>query len=59
MLDCPGVLAKLVSAFTGFSPAIMVARSCWNCSSAIAPDCLVPHEYDIGEGILVLALDFC
>ena len=58
MLDCPGVLANVAASLNGFSPAIIVASSCWNWSSVMATDCLVPLEDAIGERILVLALDF-
>ena len=59
MVACPGVLAKVVAGLTGFSPVVIIARSFWNWSSVMAPDCLVPLEDAIGEGVLVLAIDFC
>ena len=59
MLTFPGDIAKVTASLTGFSPAVMVSRSCWNWSLVTNPDCLVTLEDAICEGILVLALDFC
>ena len=52
------LLAKGTTVLNGSSPTVMVSRSCFNRSSVMAPYFLVLIEENIGEGSLVLAIDF-